>query len=1085
MRFCSILIFFLYLSNLNAQQKEGAWWVLFNKIRINFNVSPPLLDTFANLTNSPQTYTLSNSSGDLLFYGNPPTNKFNQILPNSASIPTNFTINTLLTVKKPLSNNYGVFANASINAGLSVGLFYYEIDQNLNVVIGSFQQINFAPTIQFRNSSPTVLQHANGVDYWIVVHSQVGNTFISIPFNSAGIGTPQYYSFGGTLKSSSNISVNQSWLKSSSKSHLICITKLNGTVGDTSYFEIYDFNKQTGLPQNLFYQKMSIYGDDIPTKNVFSPNEKFIYQISLFSVSQFDLTSKNQGLINSSKYVIDTLPRFSPIYGDGSIAIDGKVYISSTQGTANVNMGFSVINCPNEDCPNCGFEKNKYLTLADTREFLPFQNQTFFRNADSLQAQAGGADRLCVGDSVRLSAYGAGCDSFFWYPSSGLSATNVSNPFAKPTQTTTYFVVGYKQCGVPDTACVTISVLPKLKPLILGIDTVFCEGDSGVIVLQNTAAYDSVFWSSGEKHLANIFPKSTAIISLTAIDTNGCITDTSNFIRTTKNLLPSKPILSIAQNDTICFGDTAVISVANTSQNHYYIWNSGDTAPSIFATNTATFFVSSIDQNACKRNSDTIYFFANSLPTKPNLVFAPNDSICAGDTVVISINNLSQNQNYLWSNGDTTLLVYVSSSSSLFVVTTDQNGCQSKSDTIDITQLPLPPTPILNVSPNDTICFGDTATLSIANLRPDFSYVWSDGSSSSALQSSSAGLLWVKVNDTHGCSSSSDTMRITDKIPAPIIMISGVDTFCDGDSIVLMPSIQQADYQYFWNTGDTSAAISIKIGGSYFLQAEDRFTRCKSPLSEAIAVTVNPIPNLSINVSDTLVCFGETALLEANSTDQNIRYRWSTGDTLSFINVISGGSYEVSTVNSFGCRSIASRFISQAKPINCMFSASPTNGSAPLAVNLQNLSSPSSFLWYLGDSVFSTLLSPELIIGQAGSYAIRLVCLNDNGCADTSSYQYVVVSDDLLFYVPNAFSPNGDGANDIWRVFGRGIRFFNVKIFNRFGEKVFESLDPEMGWDGSYKNEKLPTGVYVYELTISGFRDETFTKNKGSITIIH
>jgi gliding motility-associated-like protein len=95
------------------------------------------------------------------------------------------------------------------------------------------------------------------------------------------------------------------------------------------------------------------------------------------------------------------------------------------------------------------------------------------------------------------------------------------------------------------------------------------------------------------------------------------------------------------------------------------------------------------------------------------------------------------------------------------------------------------------------------------------------------------------------------------------------------------------------------------------------------------------------------------------------------------------------------------------------------------------------------------------------------------------------VSDDLLFYFPNAFSPNGDGANDIWRVFGRGIRFFNVKIFNRFGEKVFESLDPEMGWDGSYKNEKLPTGVYVYELTISGFRDETFTKNKGSITIIH
>lgn len=120
---------------------------------------------------------------------------------------------------------------------------------------------------------------------------------------------------------------------------------------------------------------------------------------------------------------------------------------------------------------------------------------------------------------------------------------------------------------------------------------------------------------------------------------------------------------------------------------------------------------------------------------------------------------------------------------------------------------------------------------------------------------------------------------------------------------------------------------------------------------------------------------------------------------------------------------------------------------------------------------------------KAGAYNIMQVVTNDYGCTDTA-YFSIVKKPEYLIYIPNAFSPNGDGINDVFKPGYVGVSSYTIQIFNRWGEKVFESIDIENGWDGQYKAEQLDPGIFVYQIV---FRDDKYLewhKFHGSITLI-
>jgi gliding motility-associated-like protein len=1077
----SLFLFFcLYICK--AQNKEAAWWVLSSKQRIDFNSGQPVLDTFANSFVSTQTFSTSDKFGNLKIYGAPPTDATNVLLTNSNQLPPAFIQDRTAIIKKPNKNSYIIISMSGFNSN---NQYLYEVDSNLNVITNTITSLPFPPNFSAYLCVPGVFLHTNNTDYWVVFQSDTSNSICSFLITQNGISTTIVSNQGIGGVNSVPLSNNQHSVRGSPKSNFMTIHK--NFQNNNNRTEVYRFDRATGTPSAL------ILSTSYYRSSVFSPSEKKFYCINEFELSQFDFTNLSVPAILSSRKIIDSFNSINSSfsYTDGSLAIDGKVYISQIDrnNLANGNNNaLNIIECPEEEFPYCNYKQNILRFNFYQGNYLPFQNQTFFRNADSLQAQVDGPDKICVGDTILLSAYGAGADSFFWFPQAGLDNPHSNRPRAFPQQTTTYYAIGYKQCGAPDTAYVTITVHPKLKPQLTATNTTFCAGDSAAVYLNNPSLFDSIFWSNGIKNQVTIHPKSSGNFWMAAIDTNGCKTLNSDTIATIQNQLPIKPIISASPNDTICFGETAQLSVFNKQSGWRYSWSSGDTVSNITIGASADLQITITDTNSCKNKSDTLQLRVNQLPPKPILSIVPNDSICLGDSATIFVQNPQTDWRYRWSTADTTANVQVKQTANMFVVNTDTNGCKNQSDTLRFVVLSLPPKPTLSVLPNDTICYGDVATVS-KNAAANLSHEWflnnEKKGQSTTIQTDSAATIVLLVTDAFGCQNSSDSLQIVLEVPAPPIAFQGTDTFCQGDSLVLsVACCPIADgYSYLWSNGNKNNAITITESGNYSVQITN-ITNCKSPVSQTVFVAVNELPQVVIQTQDSVLCIGENTILSVVTNATNPLVSWSNASQAESIKVDLAANYTVTITDQNNCSNTTSKFVRKGIETDCSFSPNPVTGFAPLAVQLSNTSSNAiDFFWNFGNETFSSELSPTVIYESGGDYKISLRCESADGCVDSATYQFIKVNDELTVYIPNSFSPNSDGINDFFEVFTKGAASLKMKVFNRIGEKVFESENDQLKWDGYYKGVLQEAGNYVYQIQLFS-KYKTVKTYKGTVTII-
>jgi len=128
--------------------------------------------------------------------------------------------------------------------------------------------------------------------------------------------------------------------------------------------------------------------------------------------------------------------------------------------------------------------------------------------------------------------------------------------------------------------------------------------------------------------------------------------------------------------------------------------------------------------------------------------------------------------------------------------------------------------------------------------------------------------------------------------------------------------------------------------------------------------------------------------------------------------------------------------------------------------------------------MFSTILSAQNVLDNK-VYRVIAFKTGNPGVSSTSNYAEVIPP--LSVFIPDAFTPNGDGINDTFGVKGEGIQNFNLKIFNRWGEEVFESNNPKQQWDGTYNGKPAQNDMYVYQLTAAGIGSKIRT---GSVTLV-
>lgn len=368
--------------------------------------------------------------------------------------------------------------------------------------------------------------------------------------------------------------------------------------------------------------------------------------------------------------------------------------------------------------------------------------------------------------------------------------------------------------------------------------------------------------------------------------------------------VPSSSI-SASGDVSFCDGNSVVLNANDAS---IYEWSNGSTSKSITVSNSGSFAVRIVNQFGCQSGFSAPVVTTNKpLPAKPVITAGGPTTFCADTDVTLTSSNLQSN-NYIWSTGSNSQNIKVNTSGTYSVTTVSSQGCASPiSDGIKIVVNPLPPTPSITASGPTTFCADTDVTLTSSTLQAN-KYLWSTGSTTPNVTIINSGNYTVKTISTEGCfSPTSPVVQIVVKPlpPKPTITTNGPITFCADTNVVLNSSNLQA-VNYLWSTGSSSQNIKINLSGNYTIRTINN-QGCYSPSSDGIRVVVNPLPPTPSILPNGPTTFCADTNVVLTSTSQNaVKYLWSTGATSNAIKINTQGNYIVRTIDNNNCYSINS-----------------------------------------------------------------------------------------------------------------------------------------------------------------------------------
>jgi gliding motility-associated-like protein len=433
-----------------------------------------------------------------------------------------------------------------------------------------------------------------------------------------------------------------------------------------------------------------------------------------------------------------------------------------------------------------------------------------------------------------------------------------------------------------------------------------------------------------------------------------------------------------------------------------------------------------------------------------------NRIVCLGDTAELDAG--PNKDSYIWNTLDTTQSIFVNQAGT-YSVTTVKDGCVS-SDTITVVKDLVD----VDLGEDTTIvCDGPTVVL---NAGSGFiSYLWQDNSSDSTLFVNSEGLYMVETVSLSGCVSK-DSVQIGFGTPPAMLNVNASTPLCEGETLTL--SATGATWPVTWGgpsgysadgAEQTQESIPLSAAGTY--NATQFNGECPS-LPALVTVVINPLPDPIIS-GDSILCEGETSLLTLNGGPFD-SILWSNAGTTATIQV-GAGSWSVN-VSLDGCSASDVQQVHLTEP-EAMFNVSP----APLVFlgtmqlfsdsSIASAYSPNSdYYWDFGDGSMGVGPVYSHTYADTGTYTVMFVVVNDEGCIDTIYNEINVVR---FVVIPNAFSPNGDGFNDVFEV--KYLALFpdsKLKIFNRWGKLLYSSNDYQSNWTG----DDAPDGTYFYILDV-------------------
>ncbi|MDA9774255.1 gliding motility-associated C-terminal domain-containing protein [Saprospiraceae bacterium] len=654
---------------------------------------------------------------------------------------------------------------------------------------------------------------------------------------------------------------------------------------------------------------------------------------------------------------------------------------------------------------------------------------------------------ICPGDSIELAILANGgsvewstgsLDSFVTLKVEGIYTVSLTNSCATKYDN---FAINWKA---------------ELGNLDLGEDVGICEGTEELI---EAAGFDGSYLWSDNSSEESLLIDQAGIYTLQISGECNEIYDTIEIFD-----LGNIPEIDLGSDVQFCEGDSVIIDIGAAIVDDI-LWNTSSTENMITVFTAGSYFV--VGSNICGVSSDTIVVTLND--QVPTIDLGADQEICPGETVTLDIGNVVGIIE--WNTGEDGSSIEVSEAGVYIVNLSSSCGSAEDSVLVDV----LEAAPEVDLGVDQVLCFGESLDFDLT-VGDATTILWNNGVETAENSFNQSALIWVALSNACGTDGDSIILQV---IPEVSEVDLGADvSLCDESNYMISPFIFDFNVEVEWNTGEMTDGIVVTETGEYWLEVSNA---CFAE-SDTILVTFGVAPmDFDLGENDT-ICSGENILLEEDQ-GMGFEYSWQDNSSNTAILATESGSYEL--VISNDCGTVSDEIDILVIPTEEIDVSLDENyllcDDVPLEIDLSGI--VADFIeWNDGsDELFRILTNP-------GSYEITF----NNICADTLIsflFEHEDCSEDGAVFIPNSFTPDGDGVNDLFQIFISENWLtpeVKVSIYNRWGEQMFYSEDVGFLWDGTFKGGTLNAGVYAYyielEVEVDGVRK--LIQKAGDISIV-
>jgi|GEM_PF-626994 gliding motility-associated-like protein len=704
---------------------------------------------------------------------------------------------------------------------------------------------------------------------------------------------------------------------------------------------------------------------------------------------------------------------------------------------------------------------------------------------------------VCSGDSVNLISGGAGVGgTYTWSPATSLNNTNTDSVWAKPAGTITYTVTGISALGCTGDTTVTIAV-GTLTVTANAVKSTICSGTSTKLTgggASNFTWKPSTGLNATTGSVVTATP--TVTTTYTVVGTSGGAGNCSDSAQVVVTVNTTPTVSVTAASPFLCFGgkgDTIKVTGGDT-----YTWKpatgivnvSGDSVVVAKGTVSQTYTVTGTSALGCPATA-TVNIAVDKVVV---IASASSSSICFGTSTNIAANGAA---NYVWSpsvglNVTTGTPVTATPDSSLTykVVGTDAKGCADSAN-VPIT---VNPTPTITVNAvNTNLCIGNSTVITAGGAStyawtPSIGLVPTVGSSVTATPPGTE-TYTVTGKSASGCIGTGTITVNVNPTPTVSIGLSNGNTVCPGQPFTMTGS---GATNYTWSpaTGLNPSTGSVVTATLTTGTITYKVVGVNGTCSDSATANINVYPPLVVTSSSNITCAGKqsTISVSASGGDPGYTYSWSNGVTGTGpgpygVNPASTTTYSCQVTDACGSTATgADTVFVLPTPIGSKIWATPdTIMGGQFVAFVDTSSNVTSWYWTFGDGGTSVDSFPYYQYVVQGVYPVTLVISNPSGCADTL-YDTVYVKEGI--YVPNVFTPNNDGVNDVFHVTAGSLKTYSIEIFNRWGEKLFTANSPNDDWDGrSMSGVEEADGAYFWIIKATDYAGQTYNL-KGYLQLI-